>query len=131
MVRYLATETVLEIHEELVARYGGSQGIRDLGLVDSAVARPRAGFGDFEAYPDLFIKAAVLGHSLLKNHPFVDGNKRTAVAAMELLLEENGYELRVPKNSLYRLALDIENNSLSEQAIARWLKRHSKLIKSG
>lgn len=128
MTRYLATETVLEIHEELVIRYGGSHGVRDYGLVDSAVARPRAGFGDFEAYPDLFMKAAVLGHSLLKNHPFVDGNKRTAVASIGMFLEENGYQLIQSKNYLYRLALAVENNSLPEDQIAQWLKKHSKKI---
>ncbi|MFY9484509.1 MAG: type II toxin-antitoxin system death-on-curing family toxin [Patescibacteria group bacterium] len=128
MTRYLATETVLEIHEELVIRYGGSQGVRDYGLVDSAVARPRAGFGDFEAYPDLFMKAAVLGHSLLKNHPFVDGNKRTAIASIGMFLEENGYQLIQSKNHLYGLALEIENNSLPEDKIAQWLKKHSKRI---
>ena len=126
MTRYLATETVLEIHEELVIRYGGSQGVRDYGLVDSAVARPRAGFGDYEAYPDLFMKAAVLGHSLLKNHPFVDGNKRTAIASIGMFLEENGYQLIQSKGHLYRLALEIENNSMPEDKIALWLKKHSK-----
>jgi len=128
MVQYLTIDEVLYLHQALVDRYGGLHGVRDLGLVASAVVRPEAGFGDFEAYPDLFLKAAVLGFSLLKNHAFLDGNKRTSIGAMELLLEKNGVRITAKINERFRLAHDIENNSLPENQIAQWLKKHSKKI---
>jgi death-on-curing protein len=77
-VRYLTGEEVVVVHERVLARFGGAGGIRDWGLLDSAVQRPRGAFGGENLYPDLFAKAAALGHSLVLNHPFVDGNKRTA-----------------------------------------------------
>lgn len=128
MVHYVLLEEVLALHEQSINRYGGSHGVRELGLIESAIARPQAGFGDFEAYPDLFLKVAVLGHSLLKNHAFVDGNKRTAIASMELFLYKNGFTLKVKDYDLYNLALNIENNSLPEDKIATWLKKHSRKI---
>lgn len=129
MIKYLTTEQVLLIHDDMVHKFGGSHGIRDLGLVESAVARPQAGFGDFEAYPDLFLKAAVLIHSLLKNHAFIDGNKRTSTTAAEMFLWQNGYEIDAKKNEIYNLAMAVEDNSLPEDKIAEWLKKHSKMIK--
>lgn len=129
MVQYLTTDEMLYLHQALLDQFGGLAGVRDLGLVESAVARPQAGFGDFEAYPDLLIKAAVLGFSLLKNHAFLDGNKRTAIGAMELFLEKNGVRIVAKINERFRLAHDIEDNSLSEDKIAQWLKKHGKKIK--
>lgn len=83
MIKYLSLEQVLVIHEKLIEKYGGSHGIRDHALLESAVVRPRtSAFGE-EAYPTLFLKAAVLLHSIIKNHPFVDGNKRTGFGAMQ------------------------------------------------
>lgn len=129
MVRYLSTRAVLRIHFRMIKRFGGSHGFRDLGLIESAVARPQAGFGDFEAYPDLFTKAAVLMHSLLKNHAFVDGNKRTAITSMGLFLRINNHKLTASQRALVAFALAVEDNSLPEDKIAEWLKKHSKKIK--
>lgn len=129
MVQYLTTDEVLYLHQALVDQFGGLAGVRDLGLVESAVARPQAGFGDFEAYPDVFLKGAVLGFSLLKNHASLDGNKRTAIGAMELFLEKNGFRIIAKNNERFRLAHDIEDSSLPEDKIAQWLKKHSKKIK--
>lgn len=129
-IRYLTTRAVLRIHFRMVKRFGGSQGVRDLGLVESALARPKAGFDDFEAYLDIFTKTAVLMHSLLKNHPFVDGNKRTATIAATIFLKRNGFKLQVTQKEFVRLALDIENNALPEDKIASWLKKHSRKIRS-
>ena len=81
---YLTPEQVLFIHSRLVAETGGSHGVRDLGLLESAVARPRATFDGKELYPDLFTKTAVLMDSLINNHPFLDGNKRTGITAAGL-----------------------------------------------
>ena len=103
-MRYLKADEVLLIHERILDKFGGGRGLRDWGLLDSAVKRPRAAFEGMNLYPDLFTKAAggageklyhpALGHSLVLNHPFVDGNKRTAWEAMHTFIEENGYSLQ-------------------------------------
>lgn len=119
---YLSREEVLIIHGFIIERFGGQIGIRDLGLLESALARPRAGMIDFEAYPNIFIKAAVLGHSLIKNHPFYDGNKRTGVIAIIRFLNINGLKLKLEKNELVNLALEIAGDGLDEEGVAEWLK---------
>jgi death-on-curing family protein len=88
-VEYLTLEEVLLLHARLIQRTGGSGGVRDLGLLDSALARPQATFGGQDLYPGLWHKAAALMHSLVKNHPFVDGNKRIGAALFLWFLEKN------------------------------------------
>lgn len=88
-MRYLYPKQILYLHQEIMERSEGSAGVRDQGLLESAVYRPQAAFGGEDLYPDLFSKAAVLGHSIIKNHPFVDGNKRTGFEAMRLLLRSS------------------------------------------
>src|SRR3989338_3185868 len=92
-MKYLTIQQVLAIHDLMVKRYGGSGGVRDIGLVESAVARPQGTFGGNDLYPDIFDKAGALLQSLLKNHPFVDGNKRTALTSVGLFFKINGYNL--------------------------------------
>lgn len=124
-MHYLSPEEILAIHAEIIDRYGGLHGLRDLGLLDSAAARPRAGFGDFEAYPSLFEKAAVLLYSLIRNHAFLDGNKRTGVVCTVIFLERNGYHLKITTNTLVQLALDIANDKINEKEITEKLKTGS------
>ena len=100
--------------------------MRDEGLLESAVYRPQASFGGHDFYPDLFTKTAALGHSLIKNPPFVDGNKRTGFEAMRLMLRLNGYDLHAPLERKQHFALDVATGQLTEQAIADWLKEHSR-----
>jgi death-on-curing protein len=126
MTIFLTLEEILLIHDRAINEFGGTIGIRDIGLVQSAIARPKAGFGDFEAYPGIHIKAAVLMHSLLKNHPFIDGNKRTATIAMITFLLENNIKLNHEKDEIYNLAMKVEDNSFLEEDIAKWLKNHSR-----
>lgn len=124
-VRYLSVKEVLRIHYRVIAQFGGSHGVRDLGLLESAVARPQAGFGDFEAYPDLFSKAAVLLHSLAKNHAFVDGNKRTSLVSGRIFLKRNGWRLRADHVELEQFVLQTATGTITEPAITAWLARHS------
>ncbi len=124
-MRYLTTDEVLLIHERILDKFGGAGGIRDWNLLDSAVQRPRSAFGGKELYPDTFTKAAALGHSLLLNHPFVDGNKRTAWEAMKRFLGENGLRLRAQTEEIIELVLRIEDKSLSVEQIAQWLKHRA------
>ncbi|HUM70888.1 MAG TPA: type II toxin-antitoxin system death-on-curing family toxin, partial [Chloroflexota bacterium] len=93
MTEYLTAQQVLFIHARLIATTGGEHGVRDIGLLESAVARPQATFDGVELYPDLFHKAAALMESLAQNHPFVDGNKRTAITATAMFLRRNGRRL--------------------------------------
>ena len=92
-MEYLTINEVLLLHARLIQLTGGSRGVRDVGLLESALARPRATFGGDDLYPDLWTNEAALAHSLVQNHPFVDGNKRTALAATGIFLELNGYRL--------------------------------------
>lgn len=93
MTRYLSLAEVLRLHGRIIAETGGSDGLRDLGLLESALAQPRQTFGGQDLYPSLVEKAAAAGYSLIKNHPFVDGNKRIGHAVVEAMLMLNGFEL--------------------------------------
>ena len=92
-MKYLTTQQVLKIHARTIALFSGDVGVRDLGLVESAVAQPRASFGGTELYPTLADKAAALAFSMLLNHPFSDGNKRTGYGAMMMFLNRNGHTI--------------------------------------
>src|SRR5512133_1147062 len=99
-MNYLTPQQVLFIHARLLAETGGESGLRDLALLESAVARPCATFDGADLYPGIFEKAAALLDSLVNNHPFVDGNKRTGITATGLFLRANGYRLRVTQTEL-------------------------------
>jgi death-on-curing protein len=124
-MKYLGAEQVLFIHARIISETGGAHGLRDLGLLQSAVARPRATFDGRDLYPDIFSKAAALLASLAKNHAFVDGNKRTAVAATGLLLAVNGWRLEAGQKELVRFALDVALGKVSDAGIGMWIKKHS------
>ncbi len=110
----------------MVKRFGGSFGVRDLGLIESAVERPKATFDGNDLYPDIFLKAVAIMHSILKNHAFVDGNKRTAYSSCGIFLKINGYQLQNMHKESLEFALNVENNTLELEEIAAWLKKHSK-----
>jgi len=126
VVKYLSSEQILAIHEALIKRYGGSSGIRDRGLLESAVFRPQTTVFGEEAYPALFEKCAVLGYSIIQNHPFLDGNKRTGFAAMHLMLLINGYDLASAAEEEIGMTEDVASGKVHEAKIAKWLKQHSK-----
>ena len=125
---YITLDTVLAIHDDMVDRYGGSNGIRDLGLIQSAIARPQSSFDGEDLYPGCFDKAAALFHSLMFNHAFVDGNKRTTIVSTARFLSMNGYELDVDTDEFVSFPLRVENKHLSIEGISKWLADHSKKI---
>lgn len=125
-INFLTLEQVLYIHEDQIEKYGGSHGVRDLTLLESAILRPQTTFGGRELYESIFDKAAALMHSLLLNHPFIDGNKRTAIVSSLAFLEFNGFSLTATNKKLEKYALLIENQKPSIEAISTWLKKHSK-----
>jgi len=125
-IQYLSLEQVLAAHAALIKRYGGSQGIFNQGLLESAVFRPQASAFGQEAYPTLFEKCACIGYSLIQNHPFIDGNKRTGFAAMHLMLLINGYDLTSTAKEEITMAENIASGKMQEPEIVQWLKKHSK-----
>lgn len=127
-MKYLTPRKVLFIHDQVVKRTGGSHGVRDVGLVESAVYRPQVTFDGNDLYIGIFDKAAALLQSLLKNHPFVDGNKRTALTSAGLFLSLNGYKLINAKKEEVEFAIRVDNQHLDIQEISKWLKKHSKKL---
>ncbi len=127
-MHYLTVEQVLFIHARLIAETSGTHGVRELGLLISAVARPQAVFGGQDLYPDLFSKAAALLESLVGNHAFVDGNKRTAITAAGLFLRNNGYRLAADNQQLEAFTLQCARRLVSLDQIAFWLKSHSESV---
>ena len=121
-MNYLTPEQVLFIHSRLVTETGGSHGLRDLGLLLSAVARPRATFDSNELYPDLFTKAAALMDSLINNHPFLDGNKRTGLTATGLFLRINGWKLTASSEELVACTMRVAVEDLEIDELANWLR---------
>jgi len=124
-VRYLDAEQVLFIHARIIDETGGAHGVRDIGLLQSAVARPRATFSGNELYPDIFSKAAAILESLARNHPFLDGNKRTAIAATSIFLRMNDVRLDGSQKELVRFSLDMAVGKLLNVEVVDWLKKHS------
>ena len=124
-MRYLTPEQVLFIQSRLISETGGSHGVRDLMLLESAVARPR----NKELYPDLFTKAAALMHSSIKNHPFIDGNKRTGITAAGLFLRINGQRLTATPRALEICAMRVTTKGVEIADLAHWLREHAQSIK--
>lgn len=122
---FLTPEQVLFIHARLITETGGSHGVRDLSMLLSAVGRPQTSFDNQDLYPDLFDKAAALLDSLIRNHPFVDGNKRTGITAVALFLELNGYPLHASNSELEKFTLDIVLARLGAGEIAAWLRANT------
>jgi death-on-curing protein len=123
---YLSTIQILAIHDQMIRRFGGSPGLRELDLLESAVGRPQATFDGKDLYETLFDKAAALLQSLLKNHPFVDGNKRTALTSAGLFLQTNGYTLMNQHDEEVKFAVQVDNEQLTVVKIAQWLKSNAK-----
>lgn len=122
---YLTPEQILFIHARLIAETGGGHGVRDIGLLDSAIARPRATFDGSDLYPNLFLKVAALMASLAQNHPFVDGNKRTAITAASLFLAQNGRVVKTTNAELERVTLWVVQKRPSLEDIADWFRLNS------
>lgn len=121
---YLTTEEVVQLHDWVILQSGGSPGVRDLNLIDSAVNQPQAAFGGQEFYPALAEKAAVLAFSLAKNHGFIDGNKRIAHAAMETFLVRNGYQINAGVDEQEATFLQLAAGTLSHNDFADWVRAH-------
>jgi death on curing protein len=123
-MRYLTLGEVVTLHRAVVAATGGANGIRDLGGLESALAQPKATFDGVDLYPKVVDKAAALGFSLALNHPFVDGNKRIAHAAMSLFLDLNSLAIEASTDDQEQVMLDLAAGNLSREAFTVWLAKH-------
>ena len=124
MIWLPARQDVLRLHEKLIERTGGSEGIRDIGLIESALARSEAGFGEMSLYPGVVDKAAAIGCGLAKNHGFVDGNKRIGVAVMLLILRRNAVQMRFTQAELIELGLGIARGKLDVSEVKSWIEKY-------
>ena len=122
---FLSLDEVIELHRDQIERYGGSAGIRDVGLLQSAIAMPQAGFGGQFLHADLFEMAAAYLFHVVQNHPFVDGNKRVGAAAAMVFLELNHVEVRVSNETLVETLLAVAQGKLGKAAIAESLRKHA------
>ncbi len=124
MIRYLTLVEVLNLHRQIIQQSGGALGVRDLGALESALAQPRMTFGGEDLYPTLADKAAALGFSIIMNHPFVDGNKRTGHAAMETFLVLNGLEISASVDEQEQVILALASGNSGRESFVEWLKKH-------
>ncbi len=125
----ITKEEVLQIHTEVVKLHGGANGIRDIGGLESAIARPYQTFGSDDLYPSSFEKAAAIGESIIMNHPFVDGNKRTGYVLMETILRLNGYRITSSDDELYSFVINISTGTIKFDEIVSWLKQNCTVVK--
>lgn len=127
-MKYHSPEQVLFIHSRIIDQTGGAHGCRDLRLLQSAVSRPKATFGGRELDPDLFHKTAALMESIACNHPFIDGNKRSAIVSTGLFLEKNGYRLSATQKELERFTLSVAIRRLQVEELVAWFRTHTEKL---
>ena len=121
-MRVPSRSEVIELHLQVISRSGGMAGLRDSGLLDSALAQPNMTFDGEDLYPSLADKAAALAFSLINNHPFVDGNKRIGHAAMEVFLVLNGHELNASVEEQESIILQVASGTLDRETFTRWVR---------
>ncbi|MBE9205122.1 type II toxin-antitoxin system death-on-curing family toxin [Nostoc sp. LEGE 06077] len=125
MTRYLSLVEVLNLHRQIIEQSGGAIGVRDLGSLESAIAQPRMTFGGKNLYPMVIDKAVALGFSIIMNHPFIDGNKRTGHAAMETFMILNGTEISADVDEQEQIILAVASGNLGRDALVEWLRLHT------
>jgi death-on-curing protein len=125
MLKEITLEQALELHDLSIEKYGGSKGVRDKEGLLAAIARPYATFGSELLYASAFERAAAVGESIIMNHPFVDGNKRTGLLLMDLLLFMEGQRLKFSFEDGYQFVVDLATGSRRFEEAVEWLQEHS------
>jgi death-on-curing protein len=125
-MQYLTSDDIVFIHDEIVEKTGGSLGVREPGLLVSIANKPQTSFGDTELYPDIFTKAAALYEALCNYHVFIDGNKRVSAIIAYRFLAINGYNLTATNKQLEDYTVSIATKNPDIEAVAAWLKKHSR-----
>ena len=128
-MRYLTLNEILELHHHLVVQSGGATGILNLGGLESALAQPYMTFAGSDLYPTIAEKTSALGYSLIQNHPFVDGNKRTGHAAMEVFLVLNGFEIQASVGEQESVILAVASGEMGRKKLTSWLHDHIKQMR--
>ncbi|MEG4282871.1 type II toxin-antitoxin system death-on-curing family toxin [Microcoleus sp. A006_D1] len=123
-MRYLTLTEVLELYRRIIEQSGGSSGIANLGALESALAQPRMTFSGEELYPTIVEKASAIGFALIKNHPFLDGNKRIGHAAMEVFLVLNGFEISAPVDEQEQIILQVASSAIARDEFTEWLRSY-------
>jgi death on curing protein len=118
-------EDILKVHQILIEKYGGGIGVREFGSLESAIARPFQTFDGEDLYETIFEKAAALGESIIINHPFIDGNKRTGFVSMIALVEAAGYFLNASEEEAYAFTIKISTGEIRFEQIVEWLKQNT------
>lgn len=124
----ISIKTILRLHELSITKYGGSEGIRDQGLMESAIARPYQTFGGDDLYPTIFEKAAAIAESVIINHPFIDGNKRTGFLAMLAILETQKLVINISNDEIYNFTIQISTGEIKFDEIVLWLKNNTEAV---
>lgn len=122
---FLSKSLVLKIHHRQVEKFGGTAGVRDEGLLESALAQPQATFFGEYLHPTIYEQAAAYLYHIARNHPFIDGNKRTAFAVMDTFLRINGYILNTDDEETYILVLKVAQGSSNKKEIAQYLEQNT------
>lgn len=125
MIWLPTVEHILLLHRKMIACSGGSSGVRDMGLIESAIARGQAAFGEVELYSSIEQKSAAIGCGLTQNRGFVDGNKRIGMAAMLLILRRNGVHISYTQQELIELGLAVAQGVLDVEETTAWIQRHT------
>lgn len=123
-MKRLTKEQVLRLHEDLIEEFGGIHGVRDEGLLESALSAPFQTFDGQDLYPSVLEKAGRLGYGLIRNHPFLDGNKRIGVHVLLVCLALNGVRLSYDDEDLIQTALGVASGSVAFEEFCRWLSEH-------
>lgn len=123
---FLQVADVLALHSAQVDLYGGEHGLRDMGLLESAIAQPQATFGSEYLHTDVYQMAAAYLFHIVRNHPFLDGNKRTGAVAALVFLDINGIEIDAPKGSIYDLTMAVATGQAGKAEVAEFLRTHSR-----
>ena len=122
--KFLTISQVLDIHQDEINSFGGTNGVRDEGLLDSALAQPQATFGGELLHPTIGEQAAAYLYHLAMNHPFIDGNKRTAFAVMDTFITLNGYSLNLSVEEAYNLVIQVVKREISKEELSAFLEMH-------
>ncbi len=119
---FIPKKIILYFHEQLINLYGGTLGIRDEGLLDSALEQPKTIFGGSCLHDSLAKMAAAYGFHICKNHPFIDGNKRIALVAMDTFLQKNGYEISASEKDIYEIMIKLASGDITKVEFTVWLE---------
>lgn len=127
-IKFINKQIVLFFHQQLIEEYGGHPGLRDEGLLDSALAQPQATMFEEDLHQDILEMAAAYAYHLCQNHVFIDGNKRIALVVLDTFLQLNGWEITAGERTVYSLMLELADGNINKTQLAQWLRENCKKI---